>query len=58
MSLAAKARAVDLGDLSYDWNLQQSNAGRLKTADGTATCDTVMGHTNHGKDTVPDCRFD
>jgi hypothetical protein len=27
-------------------------------ADNTATCDTVTGKTNNGKDTVPDCRFD
>jgi hypothetical protein len=30
----------------------------LNLADNTATCDTVTGQTNGGKDTVPDCRFD
>jgi hypothetical protein len=59
MSLAAEPRVVDLGDLPYDWNCQQSGtAAGLKLADNTATCDTVTGKTNNGKDTVPDCRFD
>lgn len=57
VSLAVEARAVDLGDASYDWNRQQRGAG-LNLADNTATCDTVTGKTNGGKDTVPDCRFD
>jgi hypothetical protein len=56
-SLAAEPRVVDLGDAPYDWSLQQRGTG-LKLADGTATCDTVSGRTNDGKDTVPDCRFD
>ena len=59
MSLAAEPRVVNLGDAPYDWNRQQSGAAAgAKLADGTATCDTVTGKTNDGKDTVPDCRFD
>ena len=59
VSLAAETRVVDLGDAPYDWNRQQSgNSTGLKLADNTATCDTVTGKTNNGKDTVPDCRFD
>jgi opacity protein-like surface antigen len=57
VSLAVEARVVDLGDASYDWNRQQRGTG-LNLADNTATCDTVTGKTNNGKDTVPDCRFD
>ncbi len=58
-SLATPARIVDLGDAPYDWGRQQSGAAaNLKLADNTATCDTVTGKTNNGKDTVPDCRFD
>jgi hypothetical protein len=57
MSLAAEPRVVDIGDAPYDWTLQQRGSG-LKLADNTATCDTVTGQTNNGKDTVPDCRFD
>jgi len=59
ISLAAQPRVVDLGDTPYDWNLQhRGTAAGLKLADNTATCDTVTGHTNNGKDTVPDCRFE
>jgi hypothetical protein len=59
MSLATEPRVVELGDLPYDWNSQQGGtAAGLKLADNTATCDTVTGKTNNGKDTVPDCRFD
>jgi hypothetical protein len=59
VSLSVPPRVVDLGDAPYDWNRQQSgNAAGLKLADNTATCDTVTGKTNNGKDTVPDCRFD
>jgi hypothetical protein len=59
MSLAAEPRVINLGDAPYDWNRQQSgHAAGTKLADGTATCDTVTGKTNDGKDTVPDCRFD
>lgn len=59
MSLAAQPRVVDLGDAPYDWNRQQSGtASSLNLATNTATCDTVTGKTNNGKDTVPDCRFD
>jgi hypothetical protein len=59
VSLATESRVVDLGDAPYDWNRQQSGAAAgLKLADNTATCDTVTGKTNNGKDTVPDCRFD
>jgi hypothetical protein len=57
VSLAVEARVVDLGDASYDWIRQQRGTG-LNLADNTATCDTVTGKTNGGKDTVPDCRFD
>jgi hypothetical protein len=57
VSLAVEARVVDLGDASYDWHRQQRGTG-LNLADNTATCDTVTGQTNGGKDTVPDCRFD
>ena len=57
VSLAAEPRVVDIGDAQYDWATQQRGAG-LKLADNTATCDTVTGKTNNGKDTVPDCRFD
>jgi hypothetical protein len=55
VSLAAEPRVVDIGDAQYDWSTQQRG---LKLADNTATCDTVTGKTNNGKDTVPDCRFD
>jgi len=59
VSLATESRVVDLGDAPYDWIRQQSGpAAALKLADNTATCDTVTGKTNNGKDTVPDCRFD
>jgi hypothetical protein len=59
VSLAVEPRVVDLGDAPYDWNRQQSGtAAGLKLTDNTATCDTVTGKTNNGKDTVPDCRFD
>jgi hypothetical protein len=59
VSLAAESRVVDLGDAPYDWISQQrGTAAGLKLADNTATCDTVTGKTNNGKDTVPDCRFD
>jgi hypothetical protein len=59
VSLATRPSVVDLGDAPYDWGRQQSGAAAgLKLADNTATCDTVTGKTNNGKDTVPDCRFD
>ena len=59
MSLAAEPRVINLGDAPYDWNRQQSGpAAGLHLADNTATCDTVTGKTNNGKDTVHDCRFD
>ncbi len=59
MSLAQPSRVVDLGEVSYDWALQQSGtAASLNLATNTATCDTVMAQTRNGKDTVPDCRFD
>jgi hypothetical protein len=59
MSLAAEPRVVNLGDAPYDWDRQQSGtAASLNLATNTATCDTVTGKTNNGKDTVPDCRFD
>jgi len=59
MSLATRAREVNLGDAPYDWDRQQrGTAGSLNLATNTATCDTVTGKTNNGKDTVPDCRFD
>lgn len=59
ISLAAQPRVVNLGDAPYDWKRQQGGtAAGLKLAEGTATCDTVTGSTNNGKDTVPDCRFD
>lgn len=59
MSLATRAREVNLGDAPYDWDRQQSGtAASLNLASGTAICDTVTGRTNNGRDTVPDCRFD
>ncbi|MGC2777601.1 MAG: hypothetical protein WA418_18390 [Bradyrhizobium sp.] len=59
VSLAVQSRVVNLGDAPYDWNAQQSGtAASLNLAANTATCDTVTGKTNNGKDTVPDCRFD
>jgi hypothetical protein len=58
IDLAAAPRVVDIGDAPYDWSLQQRGSAAGKLADNTATCDTVTGKTNNGKDTVPDCRFD
>jgi hypothetical protein len=59
ISLAAEPRVVDLGDAPYDWHRQQSGtAAGPSLATNTAICDTVTGHTNNGRDTVPDCRFD
>jgi len=57
MSLATRGREVNAGDAPYDWDRQQRGTS-LKLTDNTATCDTVTGSTNNGKDTVPDCRFD
>lgn len=58
-NLSVHAREVHLGELTYDWALQQNTLPRgVKVADTTAICDTVTGTTNNGRDTVPDCRFD
>ena len=58
IALATKGREVDLGNAPYDWRSQQSGMTSLQLATNTATCDTVTGQTNNGRDTVPDCRFD
>jgi hypothetical protein len=57
-ALATKGREIDLGNAPYNWHSQQSGMTSLQLATNTATCDTVTGHTNNGRDTVPDCRFD
>jgi hypothetical protein len=59
ISLATRSRVLDLGNAGYDWSRQLSGiAAQLNLASGTAICDTVIGKTNNGRDTVPDCRFD
>jgi hypothetical protein len=60
-SLSVKPRDVDLGEMRYDWRLQQGPGAtgiNLELATETAHCNTIMGQTNGGKDTVPDCGFD
>ena len=58
VSLAMRPPLIEFPGAAYDWVLQQRGAKGLTVADGTANCNTVMSHTNGGKDHVPDCGFD
>jgi hypothetical protein len=61
-SLATSPQAVAIGDLPYDWTLQQrfSRSAGTKVADSTANCKTGPMTTtyNANGDSVHDCGFD
>lgn len=61
VSLSTLPTTVNLGNASYDWNLQQSRGlSGQKLADSTANCNTCCLDTQrNGKtDQVHDCGFD
>lgn len=61
VSLGVKPRDIDLGEVRYDWRLQQGPSAtgiNLAQTAQTAHCNTIMSTTNGGKDKVPDCGFD
>ena len=59
-SLAVLPNVVELGDLPYDWSVQQRRGAPGIQLAQTAHCNTQMTRTNinNQADEVPDCGFD
>lgn len=61
LSLATRPNVVNLGEMFYDWNRQQSRGSSdVKVADSTANCNTccIQTQSNGKTDNVHDCGFD
>lgn len=61
LSLATRPNVVNLGEMIYDWNRQQSRGlSGTQVADSTANCNTccIQTQSNGKTDDVHDCGFD